>query len=131
MLSLSWSIHSRAIAALVGVCCGILPAERMPAQESPVTKPGAPAAVPAVSLPGGAFARLGTPHAVVTGRIKVATFSPDGRWLAVISQNRSGGESRIVLLDAKTLAQVRTIAPIDYIHTVLRFSHDSQSLHEM
>jgi WD40 repeat protein len=129
MLSLSHRIRLRAFAGLVGLCCGILFAERLPAQETAFTKPGGPTAAPE-TLPGGAFARLGMPHAVVTGRIRAATFSPDGRWLAVIRQNRSGGQSQIALFDAKSLAQVRTIAPIDYIHPVLRFSHDSETLHE-
>jgi WD40 repeat protein len=80
-------------------------------------------------FPGGAFARLGTPQSVVTGRITTITPSPDGRWLAVISQNRASGQSHIALLDARSRALVRTIAPIQDPNSLLRFSHDSLILH--
>jgi len=128
MRSSTRGIHSRSLAGLVALCCGVLSAARLPAQETAVTRRSALAAAPDASLPGGAFARLGTPHAVVTGRIKAATYSPDGRWLAVISQNRGNNQAHLALLDANTRALVRMIGPIDVREPVLRFSHDNQAL---
>jgi WD40 repeat protein len=81
------------------------------------------------ALPGGATARLGTPRAVITGRIKAIQPSPDGRWLAVVSESRARGQAEIVLLDAKTLALVRTFAPFHGGLPVLQFSSDSGILH--
>jgi WD40 repeat protein len=129
MLSLLRRFRPRVFAGLVGVCCGILSAARLPAQEAAFTKHSAPAATPDASLPGGAIARLGTPRAIVTGRMRAAAFSPDGRWLAVISENRGNRQAHIALLDARTLANVRTIAPIEIPNAVLQFSQDSRTLH--